>query len=1043
VRTSHALRCRRLVRVSALALLALFPILAAPASAQYFGRNKVVYGHFDWRIEHTEHFDIHYYPQEEPSIRDVGRMAERWYERLSSVFGTKLSRRTPIILYANQSDFQQTTVTPELISEGTGGFTEPLRDRVVLPLTADGEDNDHVIGHELVHVFQFDLLNKMRNRGRRYPGSAPVEPRVPLWMIEGLAEYLSLGRDSALTAMWLRDALMRDALPDLTKLSRDYRYFPYRWGQAFWAYVGGRWDDRTVISLYVRSTVVGVDAALKEVVGLSPKDFSRDWRAAIGAAYGRFLEARHGGEGLGNRLIPQHGKTLDANIGPALSPDGTQVIFLSSRGLFSFDLYLADARTGEIRSKILSTDSDAHFDALRFVDSAGSWSPDGSKFALIVYTRGANKIAIVDIASRRIEREIGVPGVGAMWDPAWSPDGRSIAFSGSAGAVSDLYLLDLATEKARKLTDDPYADLQAAWSPDGKTIAFVSDRGPGTNLAELTFGPVRVWLLDLAGGPPRPATPPGKGNQINPQFSPDGQQLYFLSDASGVSDLYRLEIGGGRLFQVTRAATGVAGITRLSPALTVAARSGRAMFSVFANTEYEIHDLEPAQLQGEPVPAEAPGAAVAENAPSQLPPVRLAAGQSQVSAYLANPAGLPKDESMKETGYRPRLQLEAVSQGAGVAYSSFGYVVGGDVSALFSDMLNQYLLGVSIQGGSSVFHDYGGSAFFLDQKGRFQWGVGAGHVPYLSGFSSITTVPVDAGNGQTVPGTAFDQIFEKITQDQVQLLGQYPFSPTRRVEATVSWNRLSFSTQVFRDVFVGNQFVGSSRFNVASLPSLTLYQGSLALVGDNSAFGFTSPARGQRYRLEVGATAGDLKFETVTADYRRYFFLRPVTLAMRGLHLGRYGGDSESNLLAPLYLGDPWLVRGYDFGSLGGANCTAVPGSPNACPEFDRLIGSRLAVANFEVRLPVFGSQNYGLVELPFLPTELSAFVDAGAAWSAHNSVKVRFARNTIERVPVVSAGLSARLLLGGFAVLEFYVAKPFERPQKSTVTGFLISPGW
>src|SRR3954469_8232437 len=100
--------------------LALFS-LSLPASAQYFGRNKVQYENFNWRVLKTEHFDIHYYPEEEPAVRDAARMAERWYRRLSSVFQRDFHERKPIILYADQSDFQQTTVVSGMISQGTGG----------------------------------------------------------------------------------------------------------------------------------------------------------------------------------------------------------------------------------------------------------------------------------------------------------------------------------------------------------------------------------------------------------------------------------------------------------------------------------------------------------------------------------------------------------------------------------------------------------------------------------------------------------------------------------------------------------------------------------------------------------------------------------------------------------------------------------------------------------------------------------------------------------------------------------------------------------
>src|SRR5438552_8842209 len=126
-------------------------LLASTANAQYFGRNKVQWEHFDFKVLKTEHFDIYYYDREADVVNDVGRQAERWYERLSRVFNHSFTRK-PIVLYANPADFQQTTTTPELIGEGTGGFTDPLINRAVPPLTSDSAENHHVLRHRLVHA---------------------------------------------------------------------------------------------------------------------------------------------------------------------------------------------------------------------------------------------------------------------------------------------------------------------------------------------------------------------------------------------------------------------------------------------------------------------------------------------------------------------------------------------------------------------------------------------------------------------------------------------------------------------------------------------------------------------------------------------------------------------------------------------------------------------------------------------------------------------------------------------------------------------------
>ncbi len=132
-------------------------LLSSPASAQYFGRNKVQYRTFDFEVMKTEHFDIYFYPEEKGGVDIAARMAERWYSRLRRLLRHELRGRQPLILYASHVDFEQTNVIGGEIGEGTGGVTEPIARRIVLPLAGPLAETDHVIGHELVHAFQFDM----------------------------------------------------------------------------------------------------------------------------------------------------------------------------------------------------------------------------------------------------------------------------------------------------------------------------------------------------------------------------------------------------------------------------------------------------------------------------------------------------------------------------------------------------------------------------------------------------------------------------------------------------------------------------------------------------------------------------------------------------------------------------------------------------------------------------------------------------------------------------------------------------------------------
>src|SRR5256885_15617179 len=260
-------------------LLGALSLFALPVRAQYFGRNAVQYETFHFKILKTQHFDVYFYDKEADVAEQAGRMAERWYARISQVLRHQLSGRQPLILYSDAPDFQQTNVLGEQPGEGTGGVTESLKRRIILPMGASLYETDHVIGHELTHAFQYDITGV--GRGNMATGLN----RVPLWFIEGMAEYVSLGNVDPNTTMWMRDAGRRGELPKFRDLENP-RYFPYPWGQSFWSYLGGTYGDDVVGALLRAAGRTGnVQGALEQMTHRPADSLVADWhRALIDAA---------------------------------------------------------------------------------------------------------------------------------------------------------------------------------------------------------------------------------------------------------------------------------------------------------------------------------------------------------------------------------------------------------------------------------------------------------------------------------------------------------------------------------------------------------------------------------------------------------------------------------------------------------------------------------------------------------------------------------------------------------------------------------------
>ncbi|MBC7654506.1 MAG: PD40 domain-containing protein [Oligoflexus sp.] len=1030
-------------------LTALIILCSFGAQAQYFGQNKVRYKNLKFKVYETPHFNLYYYTKNDSLIKNFAKESEAWYALHQQIFRDTFKKPNPIILYGNSPEFQQTTAIGGEIGVGTGGVTEGLKNRVVMPFQEINGQTRHVLGHELVHAFQYHSLIEGDSTQLENIGN------LPLWMVEGMAEYLSLGKVDANTAMWMRDAVLNNDIPTLEDLTTNSKYFPYRYGQAFWSFIGSTYGDTTIFPFFKSTAKYGYQMAIRRTFGYDEKTLSGLWKSAIENAYKPYLKDTTQTP-IGTKIIDEtNGGKM--NVAPAISPDGNYLAYLSERDIFSIDLYLADARTGKTIRKLTSKISNGHIDEFNFIESAGAWSPDSRKFAFSVFSEGRNKLIIVNIENGRTLLEQGMGDVEQFGNLSWSPDGDNIAFTGLKNGQSDMFSYNITSEEVTQLTNDKYTQYQPSYSADGTKIVFSTDKYSEQSDNVAASIPMGMAIMDLKNKSTKQVNVFEGANNFNPLFAENDSKIYFLSNRDGFRNLYRYTIANGKVEQLTDYFTGISGITENSPALSIS-NTNDVVYSYYRAQKYTLYNAKSTDFKAKVIDPNYVNLAAAT-----LPPPN-SVGVNIINKNLENFQvynDLPVD-SVKSIPFKSKFKLDYIANtGAGVSTSRFGTGLSGGVQAIFSDILSRDQIFAAANVNGEIY-DFGAQIAYVNQQSRWNWGGALSHIPQqFPSFGFDPNAKIETANG---PINVFEEFVDiiRVFEESAQGFTSYPFSKITRVEFGAGIARYSYRIDRFSTyynqsgfpIFQDRRKVDISSLNTSGffLRPYTNIQLNTAFVGDNSFMGVASPLNGYRYRIGIEQNFGTFQFTAPTIDLRKYVRAKPVTFAGRLYGFGRIG--NTNNQIFPLFIGYPFLIRGYEANSFFRGSSTSADGF-----DIDQLIGNRIAVANFEIRLPFTGPEKLSVIPSKFLFSELNLFFDAGLAWDKGNTVDLGRKSPPIigtsgpnnnpvydsnVKVPALSAGISTRVNVFGYLILEPYLAFPFNRSNvQKPVFGIAFSPGW
>jgi hypothetical protein len=857
----------RLYRAGAIALaLAAVLATARPAAAQfvpYFGKNKVSYDTFAWRVYKSPHFEVYYYPEFEQHLARVVSYAESAYQKVSSDLKHEISSPIPLILYKTHSEFEQTNLFPDILPEGILAFAEPTRGRMVLPIDLAPDQLQGLITHELTHVFEFDLIP--RNM---------VQRSVPLWVDEGLADYMR-GTWDSIDLMSVRDAAVTEQVP---RISRFEEYggsanprLVYNLGHAAFEFIEARYGKEGIRQfLYTfRKNLVGggMDDIYQQAFRMKPDEFDEAFEKWLKERFKPFRDKQRPSD-YGKDLSPNPEKTPFTQVFAfAASPSGEIIAAITgNRSEGEADLILLSAKDGTVIKNLTKGFTD-EFESLAINEAfvAGrsiDFAPSGDTIAFFARKGKKRSLYLASALTGDIVRRIPIE-LDQAQAPCLLPDGKGALLAALKEGVADIYHLDLATGAVRNLTQDAFYDTDPRISPDGTLVTYT----------RRISGHDKVYVFPLANPAQKTQLTFGAYDDNAPVFSADGGTIFYSStEDDDIYNLRSLDLKTGIIRQFTDV---LGGNTAPEPLFNKGAT--RVGFISYFKGEFKLHSIEIA----EPVKEVEQEVQVAEAEPIDFQPDIT----HQVVA-----------ENKRRKRVFEKLYLEGRPP-LNVGVTSSGDFFGGSQVAL-SDVLGDknFLLTAISQ---REFRSYEGT--YIDLGRRLHWGA--------SGFDNTQYFYASPYDLQS----SFFREGAFATQRQRGALGiaQYPLD---------KFHRLDFQAGIVRieEGFANSDAEQQAREAAAALGQPfflntgTIAPVSLTLVAETTRFREFGPLAGHTYRIGgsyapgSGALLGRQSFQVDARKYIRIGGSGVLASRVKGFISGGEAPDY-------LYFGGNMELRGYPY----------------------------------------------------------------------------------------------------------------------------------
>ncbi len=515
-----------------------------------FGKNRMQFKNFNWRYYSTENFEIYFYDGGNEIARLGAEYLEKEFEKITDVIGYSSYYKTKIFLYNSVSDLQQSNVGINEIGFDISGQTDFIRSQVEIAYPGIMEDykkelkekvadmliNDMMYGGSLSDMFQSSYLLSL-----------------PDWFISGAAAYVARGWDTEMDN-FIRD-LMRDK--KLKKIASFEGEEATLIGQSIWNFIAERYGESYISNILNLTRIVrNEEKSIAGTIGVSYKRFIAEWNSYY-TSQTDFVDQNYILPGK-ETIFKTYNKTNFKFNKVKISPEGNYIAYSkNTRGRYK--VIVKNLNNGKekvlLRSgyKVINQQVDYSIPLL-------SWQSEG--VLGIIYNRyGKNWISLHTIgAGVSVKKELSRINQIKDFDIAL---GSNLAVvSAERNGSNDLYLVSLKRNSIKRITNDLYDDIDPKFIPETSSIVFSSNRTTDTiyhknqSINDITnVHNIFIYNIDSTKNKVFRVTN-NLSKSINP-ISPNGYEIYFISDQQGINNIFKYNLKNNLYFQVSNFASDI------------------------------------------------------------------------------------------------------------------------------------------------------------------------------------------------------------------------------------------------------------------------------------------------------------------------------------------------------------------------------------------------------------------------------------------------------------------------------------------------------